>query len=129
MAMKELIESYNKKDFNIDWFSGSGAGGQHRNKHQNCCRLTHLPTGIVVQGTESRERPANLRKAFERLADKLKEHHQVDRPKEISNERIRDYHSVRNVVKDMASGLEMEFDEVLNGKGIDEMIKKRKQNI
>ncbi len=35
-------------DLKIEWYSGTGAGGQHRNKHQNSCRLTHIPTGIVV---------------------------------------------------------------------------------
>ncbi len=29
-----------KTDFGLDWFSGSGAGGQYRNKHRNCCRIT-----------------------------------------------------------------------------------------
>ena len=36
-----------ERDFGLEWYSGSGAGGQHRNKHQNCARLTHLPTGLV----------------------------------------------------------------------------------
>jgi len=40
-----------KKDFKIDWYSRSGAGGQHRNKHQNCCRITHLATGLCEKGT------------------------------------------------------------------------------
>lgn len=57
--MRELIKSYTKKDFHIDWFSGSGAGGQHRNKHQNCCRITHIETGLRAQGTESRSRATN----------------------------------------------------------------------
>jgi peptide chain release factor 1 len=35
-------------DLEIEWYSGTGAGGQHRNKHQNSARVTHLPTGIVV---------------------------------------------------------------------------------
>lgn len=35
------------EDFQLEWYSGSGAGGQHRNKHMNCARLTHLPTGLV----------------------------------------------------------------------------------
>ena len=32
----------------IEWYSGTGAGGQHRNKHQNSCRITHIPTGEVA---------------------------------------------------------------------------------
>ena len=35
-------------DLKIEWYSGTGAGGQHRNKHQNSCRITHLPTGQVA---------------------------------------------------------------------------------
>jgi peptide chain release factor 1 len=43
-------------DFSVEWYSGSGAGGQHRNKHQNSARITHLPTGLIRQAqTRSRE--------------------------------------------------------------------------
>jgi peptide chain release factor 1 len=35
-------------DLKIEWYSGTGAGGQHRNKHQNSCRITHIPTNTVV---------------------------------------------------------------------------------
>ena len=35
-------------DLRIEWYSGTGAGGQYRNKHQNSCRITHIPTGIVA---------------------------------------------------------------------------------
>jgi peptide chain release factor 1 len=35
-------------DLRIEWYSGTGAGGQHRNKHQNSCRITHTPTGITA---------------------------------------------------------------------------------
>jgi peptide chain release factor 1 len=43
-------------DFEISWYSGSGAGGQHRNKHQNSARIMHRPTGLVRQAqTRSRE--------------------------------------------------------------------------
>lgn len=43
-------------DFELAWFSGSGSGGQHRNKTQNCVRLRHLPSGLVrTAQTRSRE--------------------------------------------------------------------------
>lgn len=38
---------WRSEDCDIAWFSGSGAGGQHRNKHANCARITHRPTGLV----------------------------------------------------------------------------------
>lgn len=37
-----------KTDLKIEWYSGTGKGGQHRNKHQNSCRITHIPTGIIA---------------------------------------------------------------------------------
>lgn len=33
-------------ELRVEWYSGTGAGGQHRNKHQNSCRITHIPSGI-----------------------------------------------------------------------------------
>ncbi len=64
---RELLFSITKKDFKIDWFSGTGAGGQHRNKHQNCCRMTHPDSGAKATGQESRSQKENLRNAFNRL--------------------------------------------------------------
>lgn len=49
-------------DYRIEWYSGTGCGGQYRNKHQNSCRMTHVPTGIV-RTSGARERMANLRDA------------------------------------------------------------------
>lgn len=46
-------------DFAVSFYSGTGKGGQHRNKHQNCVRMTHLPTGLK-QTANGRERQANL---------------------------------------------------------------------
>jgi peptide chain release factor 1 len=65
--MKELLFSITKKDFDIDFFSGSGAGGQHRNKHQNCIRLRHRDSGVAVTGQNHRERSANLKDALNSL--------------------------------------------------------------
>lgn len=49
-------------DITIEWFSGTGAGGQYRNKHQNSCRVTHIPTGIVAT-SQHRSRQNNLTEA------------------------------------------------------------------
>ena len=35
-------------DLRVEWYSGTGAGGQHRNKHQNSCRITHISSGVVA---------------------------------------------------------------------------------
>jgi peptide chain release factor 1 len=67
--MKEL--HLTKKDFRVDWFSGTGGGGQYRNKHQNCCRITHIETGLSATGQSHRERPANQKEAFNRLVSKI----------------------------------------------------------
>lgn len=58
-------------DFYAEWFSGTGAGGMHRNKKMNSCRLYHLPTGLV-ESRQGRSRTNNLedaRKALEKLLD------------------------------------------------------------
>lgn len=64
---KELLFSITKKDFIIDYFSGSGAGGQHRNKHQNCVRLFHPDSGARVTGQSHRSRQQNLKEALHNL--------------------------------------------------------------
>jgi len=105
---KELVMSFTKKDFKLEWFSGQGAGGQHRNKHQNCCRITHIESGLMAVGQESRERTTNQKVAFNRLAQKLIAFYSLDREDEHgehrSDERIRTYHEPRNIVTDHASG-------------------------
>jgi peptide chain release factor 1 len=65
---KELLFSITKKDFQIDFFSGTGAGGQYRNKHQNCVRIKHLATGVIATGQSNRERKANIKEALFNLA-------------------------------------------------------------
>ena len=64
---KELLFSVTKKDLDIEFFSGTGAGGQYRNKHQNCVRMKHRDSGALVTGQSNRERPGNIREAFENL--------------------------------------------------------------
>ncbi|MCE6958291.1 hypothetical protein LAZ40_04375 [Cereibacter sphaeroides] len=44
------------QDFALEWYSGSGCGGQHRNRHRNSARLRHLPTGLVATA-QCRSRP------------------------------------------------------------------------
>lgn len=65
--MKELLFSVTKNDLEVDWFSGTGCGGQYRNKHQNCCRLRHKESGAIATGQSQRDRPSNLKEAMENL--------------------------------------------------------------
>lgn len=64
-------------DLQLEWYSGSGAGGQHRNKHQNSARLRHLPTGIMVTA-QCRKREESLRQAREALLERLSILAQID---------------------------------------------------
>ena len=64
---RELLFSVTKKDLKITWFSGKGSGGQYRNKHQNCCRIQHKESGVIVTGQDERSQKQNLKNAFLRL--------------------------------------------------------------
>ncbi len=65
--MKELLFSVTKNDLEVDWFSGTGCGGQYRNKHQNCCRIRHKDSGVIATGQSQRDRVSNLKEAMENL--------------------------------------------------------------
>jgi protein subunit release factor B len=72
---KEIKYAITKKDLEMTWFSGSGGGGQHRNKHPNCCRIRHPETGVIVTGQSHKERPANQKEALQNLARNFKIRH------------------------------------------------------
>ena len=61
------------KDVKLEFFRASGPGGQHRNKTASAVRLTHLPTGLVVEATEERCQHKNRAVAFQRLETRLKD--------------------------------------------------------
>ena len=58
------------KDVRTEWFSGTGKGGQKRNKSQSCCRLIHIPTGISVT-QQGRSRKHNYNIALEEMTKRL----------------------------------------------------------
>lgn len=58
------------KDFRIEWFSGTGKGGQHKNKHANAARIIHIPTGLK-QEQQGRKRETNKREAMRLLLIQL----------------------------------------------------------
>lgn len=66
-SSKNLKLTLSKKDFSYQWFSGKGAGGQHRNKHQNCFRIKHLESGVFTTGQSHKERSSNKKEALSNL--------------------------------------------------------------
>jgi len=64
---RELLFSVSRKDLAVNWFSGKGGGGQHRNKHQNCLRIRHMESGAFATGQSNKEREANKAEALHNL--------------------------------------------------------------
>ncbi len=115
-------------DLQVDTYRASGAGGQHVNKTDSAVRVTHRPTGIVVQCQNERSQSSNRATAMAMLRAKLLERHERERQEEIAREKgeaqdvnfgsqIRSYvlHPY-TMVKDHRTGLEMgDVQRVLDG--------------
>lgn len=114
------------KDLKVEWYSGTGAGGQHRNKHQNSVRLTHLPTGWT-ETAQCRSREASYREALARMQQVLhaKSSHQqlkaqsVERKEQMGSgmrgDKIRTYRFQDDVASDHRSGNKANLSKVLSG--------------
>lgn len=129
MTERELLFQATKKDFRLEWFSGTGAGGQHRNKHQNCLRLIHIASGIMTTGQENRDRVSNQRSAFKKMVPLLMKHWMGERTRlrwPSNSETIRVYHEPDNRVQDHASGLQRQYSEVVGKRDLSEMIDARR---
>jgi peptide chain release factor 2 len=124
----------NESDVRVDTFRASGAGGQHVNKTSSAIRLTHLPTGIVVQCQNEKSQHRNKEMAFKVLKSRLYElelEKKEEKKKEIHEgqadiawgSQIRSYTlAPYRLVKDHRTQLDIgNVDEVLDG-GIDPFI-------
>lgn len=109
------MRSFSRKDFDVQWFSGTGKGGQNRNKHQNCVRITHIETGLRVVGQRQRDRAQNLSDAFRRLAGMLLAQDEQPKCRRFSDEVVRTYHFERNEVIDNSTGIRKPVSSVLDG--------------
>ncbi|GAB2878793.1 peptide chain release factor 1 [Microbulbifer echini] len=130
---RDAIE-ISKADLRVDTYRASGAGGQHVNKTDSAVRLTHIPTGIVVECQDERSQHKNKAKAMALLQAKLNNAQETAAAQEISDarrslvgsgdrsERIRTYNFPQGRVTDHRIGLTLyKLDEVMQG-GLEEVI-------
>ncbi len=131
---EEVDVEINPSDLRIDTFRSSGAGGQHINKTSSAIRITHIPTGMVVECQDERSQLKNKDKAMRVLRSRLLQQ-EIDRAgEELANERrlqvgsgdrserIRTYNYPQNRVTDHRIGLTLyKLEEILNG-NLDELI-------
>ncbi|MEC8525556.1 MAG: peptide chain release factor 1 [Pseudomonadota bacterium] len=118
----------NKNDLRIDTFRASGAGGQHVNKTDSAIRITHLPTGVVVECQDERSQHKNKAKAMAMLATRLRDAQRVAAQAEQAatrkslvgsgdrSERIRTYNYPQGRVTDHRINLTLyKLDEIVQG--------------
>ena len=125
---RELLFSFTKKDFRVDWFSGEGGGGQHRNKHMNSCRITHRETGLVASCQEHKSAGQNRKVAFKKLTNLLVAHYapKLDKVRGPLHEKAtRTYHEPRDTVTDHVTGEKYSFKQTVGKGNMDEIIQDR----
>lgn len=131
---EEVDVEIDPKDLQIDTYRSSGAGGQHVNKTESAIRITHLPTGLVVECQDERSQYKNKDKAMKVLRSRLYERELARREEAEAasrrsqvgsgdrSERIRTYNFPQGRVTDHRIGLTLyKIDAILDG-GLDELI-------
>lgn len=131
---QEVEFEINPADLQIDTYRSGGAGGQHVNKTESAIRITHIPTGVVVECQDERSQYKNKDKAMKVLRSrlyeaKLREQHDAiadDRRQQVGtgdrSERIRTYNFPQGRVTDHRIGLTLyKIEQILNG-DLDEII-------
>ena len=107
----------NPADLRVDVFRASGAGGQHVNKTESAIRITHIPTGIVVQCQNERSQHKNRAMAMNQMRAKLYEHEEQKRREQAQivednkadigwGNQIRSYVLDQSRIKDLRTNLE-----------------------
>jgi len=130
----EVEFDLNPADLKIDTFRSSGAGGQHINKTESAIRITHLPTGVVVECQDERSQFKNKDRAMQILRSRLYEEEMRKQAESIAserrsqvgsgmrNERVRTYNFPQGRLTDHRIGLTVyRLDSVMNG-DLDEII-------
>lgn len=132
----EEVDMYiNPADLKIDVYRASGAGGQHVNRTESAVRITHIPTGVVVQCQDDRSQFKNKEKAMNHLRAKLYDmqkeaidaNYSEKRKLQIGSgdrsERIRTYNYPQGRVTDHRINLTLyKLNEVVTGEALDEII-------
>jgi peptide chain release factor 1 len=131
-AINEIV--LNPAELRIDTFRASGAGGQHVNKTESAIRITHLPTGIVVECQDSRSQHKNREKALGVLAARIRDKQEREQQAKTAStrklligsgdrsERIRTYNFPQGRVTDHRINLTLyKIDRIMDGE-LDEII-------
>jgi len=132
--VEEVDFQINPADLQVDTFRASGAGGQHVNKTESAIRITHIPTGTVVECQDERSQHKNRDRAMKILASRLHEEERRKQNEQLAaerksqvgtgdrSERIRTYNYQQGRVTDHRIGLTLyKIEQILNG-DIDEIV-------